>query len=286
VTGAHPTLPAPAPAAAAMRATTPVQCTPVRASTTQTMPAQPARTTQSMPAQTTRATTPPRGTPAHSSSSTPTLLGTPAPTLTPAKTAQAPAPSPVYLPAPTPAHLPAPSPAPVAATPVTAPIAATPAPVSTTPAHPIAGEPAWRQVAQCASNRTPTPVPVAEPYHAPADKAAHHDDDVPQLKPKSFLGGLFTRKKKPVADIAAKADKIEFTDRMPKLPAGGLYSEPERRTELAFPPAESIRKTRTAAPRAKRPVKKTAASEGPARFCDRCWRRLDPSGVCKTCPSV
>jgi hypothetical protein len=107
------------------------------------------------------------------------------------------------------------------------------------------------------------------------------------LKPKGLFGGLFARKKKPVAAIAAKADKIEFTERMPKLAAAGLYSENERRTELAFPPPESIRKARTAAPRAKRPVNKAAApTEGPARFCDRCWRRLDASGVCKTCPSV
>jgi hypothetical protein len=150
----------------------------------------------------------------------------------------------------------------------------------------MGAEPAWAQVAQRAAHRTPTPIPVAEPYHA-EDHPARHHDDVPVLKPKGLFSGLFTRKKKPVAAIAAKADKIEFTDRMPKLPAASLYSEPERRTELAFPPAESIRKARAAAPRAKRPVKKSMVQmEGPARFCDRCWRRLDASGVCKTCPSV
>jgi hypothetical protein len=156
-------------------------------------------------------------------------------------------------------------------------------------------------VAKRAENRTPTPLPVAEPYRpeqnqqkdkTPAPIAA--SDEVPSLKPRGFLSGLFTRKKKPVAAIAAKAGKMEFTERVPKMAAGSLYSGEERHTELAFPAPEVIRKQRAAAnaaaARKKQPVKKQPSPspqmESPARFCDRCWRRLDATGICKTCPTI
>jgi hypothetical protein len=178
------------------------------------------------------------------------------------------------------AHPTLPAPAPARARRSTTPLPEAPAPV--------AGEPAWTHVSQRPATRTPTPQPLAETPHKSEllEKPRRRDEEIPSLKPKGFFGGLFTRKKKPIATIAAKADKIEFTERMPKLPANdGLYSDNERRTELAFPPPETMRKARSAAPRAKRPPKRVA-SDGPARFCDRCWRRLDASGVCKTCPSV
>ncbi|HEX6837785.1 MAG TPA: hypothetical protein VF334_14495, partial [Polyangia bacterium] len=78
------------------------------------------------------------------------------------------------------------------------------------------------------------------------------------------------------------AVSIEFTERVPKLPVDGLYSEQQRATELSFPPAASIPKRPRAASAA--PAKKARpANAAPARFCDRCWRRMDASGTCKTC---
>jgi hypothetical protein len=104
----------------------------------------------------------------------------------------------------------------------------------------------------------------------------------PQLKPQGFLSRFFGTPKTSPAAVAKQAASIEFTERVPKLPVEGLYSEQQRATELSFPPAASIPKR----PRAAAPARKKAArpaDAAPARFCDRCWRRMDASGTCKTC---
>jgi hypothetical protein len=76
---------------------------------------------------------------------------------------------------------------------------------------------------------------------------------------------------------------VEFTERLPKLPYEGLYGDQQNATELSFPPP-STRRPRAASPAAAPRAKATRpASTAPARFCDRCWRRMDMSGACKTC---
>ncbi|HEX9104614.1 MAG TPA: hypothetical protein VF997_20530, partial [Polyangia bacterium] len=103
-----------------------------------------------------------------------------------------------------------------------------------------------------------------------------------QLKPQGFFSRIFGKPKTSPAAVAKVAASIEFTERVPKLPVEGLYSEQQRATELSFPPTATVQRK----PRAAAPAKKKAArpaDAAPARFCDRCWRRMDASGTCKTC---
>ncbi len=148
-----------------------------------------------------------------------------------------------------------------------------------------------------------TPAPRAPVVHTPQQRsknpfdaslaavdveAALNAPDAPSPTPGGFFGRLFNRKKASPAQVAAEATSIEFTERVPRLPDGdrdGLYSEQQRATELSFPPTEPpAPKPRAAASKRTRGAR-PAAEAAPSRFCDRCWRRMDASGTCKTCSS-
>ncbi|HEY2746991.1 MAG TPA: hypothetical protein VGL86_20350 [Polyangia bacterium] len=232
-----------------------------------------------------------------------------APTPAPRPVAAKPAPAPVAVnPAPAPIAQPVvQQPAPVAQV---QPIQVQPAPVAVQPMPqpaPVAVQP----IAQPAPSPEPIVPPssvqpvVASPFpsepapsamparknpfdaHDAAQLEAELTETPPSLAPKGgFFSRIFGRPKTSPAAVAANAASIEFTERVPKLPVEGLYAEQQRATELSFPPtAPAQRKPRAAgaaAPRKARPV-----DAAPARFCDRCWRRMDASGTCKTCsPSV
>ena len=242
----------------------------------------------------------------------------PAPVVTaPAPVVAAPAPV-VAAPAPFVAA-PAPvvaAPAPVVAAP--APFVAAPAPVVAAPAPVVAAPaPVVAAPAPVAPARVPAPVTtksfdaivvppstvqpvVASPFPSepapapqPARKNPFHTQDaarleaelteapVPSLKGQGgFLSRLFGRPRTSPAAVAKSAASVEFTERVPKLPVDGLYSEQQRATELSFPPTSTVQRK----PRAVAPAKKARpVNAAPARFCDRCWRRMDPSGTCKTC---
>ena len=97
----------------------------------------------------------------------------------------------------------------------------------------------------------------------------------PALKPQGFFAHL--RQAEDVAGRRRQGGRVGRVHRAhAKLPFEGLYSEQQRATELSFPPTATVqRKPRAAAPRKKaRPV-----NAAPARFCDRCWRRMDASGT-------
>jgi hypothetical protein len=140
------------------------------------------------------------------------------------------------------------------------------------------------------SVHVPAPLPAARPSafepkldpHAIAAALAG-DDEVPSLKSPSVWARLFGRRKTSPAAVAKGAASIEFTERMPKLPFGdkdGLYGEAQKPTELSFPPVQRQR-TRTPAR-----TRKAASGHGnaePARFCERCWRRVDAGGECRGC---
>ena len=110
----------------------------------------------------------------------------------------------------------------------------------------------------------------------------------PAVKPPSFFSRLFGKPKTSPAAVAKAAASVEFTEhaepteRLAKSPFESLYTEQQHTTELSFPPPSAMQRK----PRAAAPAKKKAARPAdapPARFCDRCWRRLDGSGSCKTC---
>ena len=135
------------------------------------------------------------------------------------------------------------------------------------------------------SEPAPSPVARKNPFDPKnATQIEAELTEAPSLTPKgSFFSRLFGRPKTSPAAVAANAASIEFTERVPKLPVDGLYAEQQRATELSFPPtAPEQRKPRAAAAA---PRKKSArpADAAPARFCDRCWRRMEPNGTCKTC---
>ena len=204
--------------------------------------------------------------------------------------------------APVAARKPAPAPVAVAPAPIApAPVAVAPAPVAVAPA-PVAVAPvpvAAPAPAPIASTfvATPAPAPVAaKPVEKPAAKpspfaptsvdaarlaAELTDLPPPALKPPGFFSRLFGKKKTSPAAVAAAAESVEFTERTPKLPDDTLYAEQQRATELSFPPPSTVKKPRPAAAARKKSASPVDAA--PAKFCDRCWRRMDASGTCKTC---
>ncbi|MGZ3438140.1 MAG: hypothetical protein ACXVDD_01405 [Polyangia bacterium] len=240
-------------------------------------------------------------------------IAAPAPVAAPVavKPVAAPAPvaaRPIAAPAPVAAR-PVAAPAPVAAKPIAAPAPVAVAPAAVTPivvqSAPVGATTVVAEPMPVISNVVPpstvqpvvaSPFPSA-PAPQPARKNPFDAKDAARLeaeltemppaaaKPQGFFSRLFGKGKTSPAAVAKAAASIEFTERVQKSPFEGLYSEQQRATELSFPPAETVqRKPRAAAAPAK---KKTAAARptnsAPARFCDRCWRRMDPSGTCKTC---
>jgi hypothetical protein len=173
---------------------------------------------------------------------------------------------------------------PIAVVEKSAPIVVPPSTVQPVVASPFPSEPAPIAAA-----------PVAAPVAAPARKNPFDAKDAarleaeltemppPALKPAGLFARIFGKQKTSPAAVAKAAASVEFTERMAKSPFEGLYSEQQRATELSFPPAATVqRKPRAAAAApAKKPTR--PANAGPARFCDRCWRRMDASGTCKTC---
>jgi hypothetical protein len=156
-------------------------------------------------------------------------------------------------------------------------------------ASPFPSEPAPlpSERAPFSSERAPSPAPARKnPFDArdaARVEAELTESTPPALKPQGFFARIFGKPKTSPAAVAKSAASVEFTERVTKSPFEGLYSEQQRATELSFPPTESVRKPRPAAAAA--PKKKTArpVNAAPARFCDRCWRRMDASGTCKTC---
>ena len=214
-----------------------------------------------------------------------------------------PAPAPVVKPAPAPVAVkPAPAPAPVAAKPAPAPVAqpaAAPIAVTAEPmAAPVEAVPAAVKLEYSEPVVPPSPVQpvVASPFPAaPEPKPRRNPFDAkdatrleaeltesPSLQKSGFFSRLFRPKTSP-AQVAAKAASIEFTERVPKLPVDGLYAEQQRATELSFPPPSSVQRKPRAAAAAPRKKSERPADAAPARFCDRCWRRMDANGTCKTC---
>ena len=176
---------------------------------------------------------------------------------------------------------------PIAVVEKSAPIVVPPSTVQPVVASPFPSEPAPLAAPIAAA-------PVAAPVAAPARKNPFDAKDAarleaeltemppPALKPAGFFGRLFGKQKTSPAAVAKAAASVEFTERVAKSPFEGLYSEQQRATELSFPPAATVqRKPRAAAAAPKKPARPVNA--GPARFCDRCWRRMDASGTCKTC---
>jgi hypothetical protein len=117
--------------------------------------------------------------------------------------------------------------------------------------------------------------------------AALSGEPVPSLKSPSVWSRLFGRRKTSAAAVAKGAASIEFTERMPKLPFGdkdGLYGDAQRPTELSFPPPSTVKRQRTRTPARSRSVAAAShAGSEPARFCERCWRRVDADGQCRGC---
>jgi hypothetical protein len=184
---------------------------------------------------------------------------------------------------------PAPVPVPVPEAPVPAPVAVAPAPARTRTLTPISIEvpPSTVQPVVASPFLSEPPPAVAPARKNPFDArdAARLEAELTEtppvaVKPQGFFARLLGKGKTSPAAVAKVAASIEFTERVPKLPVDGLYSEQQRATELSFPPTASLpKKPRAAAPKkAARPV-----NAAPARFCDRCWRRMDASGTCKTC---
>jgi hypothetical protein len=170
---------------------------------------------------------------------------------------------------------------------------AVPAPISSSPSSPtqiIVPPPSVQPVVASPFPSEPKPAP------APARKNPFDARDAARLEAElteapapapaqSFLSRIFGAKSKTSpAAVAKVAASIEFTERVPKLPVEGLYSEQQRATELSFPPTASMpKRTRPAAAAAPKKKADRPANAGPARFCDRCWRRMDATGTCKTC---
>ena len=164
------------------------------------------------------------------------------------------------------------------------------APIVHTPT-PVALDPARMPIVHAPIVHTPAPQPARSknPFDsrlAPVDvEAALNAPDASSVVPAGFFGRLFNRKKASPAQVAADATSIEFTERVPRLPDGdrdGLYGEQQRATELSFPPTEPVvAKPRAAARRGRNG--RPAVEAAPSRFCDRCWRKMDASGTCKTC---
>jgi hypothetical protein len=223
----------------------------------------------------------------------------PAPAPVPVAAKPAPAPAPV-APAPAPVAVkPAPAPAPVAAAPVAAPApvaaapANVPAPITSSPSSPtqiIVPPPSVQPVVASPFPSEPKPAPAParkNPFDvrdAARIEAELIDTPAPALKQTGFFARLFGKGKTSPSAVAKAAASVEFTERVPKLPSSdGLYSEQQRATELSFPPTASMPKKPRAAAAAPKKKAERPANAGPARFCDRCWRRMDASGTCKTC---
>jgi hypothetical protein len=144
---------------------------------------------------------------------------------------------------------------------------------------------AARTVAQAAFAPHPTP-PSSPELDAHAIAAALSGEPVPSLKSPSVWSRLFGRRKTSPAAVAKVAASIEFTERMPKLPFGdkdGLYADAQRPTELSFPPTPKRQRSRTPARSRSAAVAAHATSGERARFCERCWRRVDADGECLSC---
>jgi hypothetical protein len=139
---------------------------------------------------------------------------------------------------------------------------------------------------------SPFPSEPARPRRNPFDAkdAARLEAELTEAPtaaaPKSgFFSRLFGKGKTSPAQVAKVAASIEFTERVPKLPVDGLYAEQQRATELSFPPTESVPRKKRPTPVAQKAARPVQAAT--AKVCDRCWRRMDASGTCKTCsPSV
>jgi hypothetical protein len=201
------------------------------------------------------------------------------------------APAPIAAPVaarPVAAPAPKPAPAPVVTAPVvTAPIVAAPMPVISNVVPPSTVQPVV--ASPFPSAPAPQPARIKNPFDA--KDVARLEAELTELppvaaKPRGLFSRLFGKSKTSPAAVAKAAASVEFTERVEKSPFEGLYSEQQRATELSFPPTETVqRKPRAAAPAKKKPER--PANAAPARFCDRCWRRMDQSGTCKTCsPSV
>jgi hypothetical protein len=220
----------------------------------------------------------------------------------PAPVAAKPAPAPIAQPAPvvhtpvgqmapvavTAEPMPAPQPLPVAVKaepmPQPAPVEAVPTAIKPEHTEPLVPPSSVQPVVA-----SPFPSEPARPRRNPFDAkdAARLEAELTEAPsaaaPKSgFFSRLFGKGKTSPAQVAKVAASIEFTERVPKLPVDGLYAEQQRATELSFPPTESVprkkRPTPVAQKAAARPVQASAA-----KVCDRCWRRMDASGTCKTC---
>ncbi len=170
-------------------------------------------------------------------------------------------------------------------------------PAAMAPVAPLLPPPAPSVAAlQAATARTaahatfaPHPTPTPQPdLDAHAIAAALSGEPVPSLKSPSVWSRLFGRRKTSPAAVAKVAASIEFTERMPKLPFGdkdGLYADAQRPTELSFPPTPAPKRPRTRTPaRTRSPAAAAHATSGErARFCERCWRRVDADGECRGC---
>ena len=197
------------------------------------------------------------------------------------------APMPAPAPTPAPAPMPAPAPTPVMAAPIAAPAESVPVAVKREHTEPVVPPSPVQPVVA-----SPFPSAPARPRRNPFDAqdAARVEAELAptpppaiDLTPKgSFFSRLFSKQKTSAAAVAASAASIEFTERVPKLPVDGLYAEQQRATELSFPPTQPpARKPRAAAAAPKKAERPTNGA-APA-VCDRCWRRMDASGTCKTC---
>ena len=183
---------------------------------------------------------------------------------------------------------PAPAPAPVVTAPVvTAPVVAAPMPVISNVVPPSTVQPVV--ASPFPSAPAPQPARIKNPFDA--KDVARLEAELTELppvaaRPRGLFSRFFGKSKTSPAAVAKAAASVEFTERVEKSPFEGLYSEQQRAPELSFPPTETVQRK----PRAAAPAKKKAerpANAAPARFCDRCWRRMDQSGTCKTCsPSV
>ena len=191
---------------------------------------------------------------------------------------------------PTPVAAPQPAAAAVAApklTPVTTPVAAvTPGSFASLGPVVVAPMPAPVEATPFVATPAAAATPKRNPFEAARIEAELGNELPPPNAPQGFLGRLFGKKKTSAAAVAANAASVEFTERMPKLPVDGLYAEQQRATELSFPPPSTARKPRAAAPAAKPARTERPANHAPARFCDRCWRRVDSDGSCKSCSAT
>jgi hypothetical protein len=159
-------------------------------------------------------------------------------------------------------------------------------PAEAEPATIVNAPPLPAVMAQLGAPLLPPPPPSSPELDAHAIAAALSGEPVPSLKSPSVWSRLFGRRKTSPAAVAKVAASIEFTERMPKLPFGdkdGLYADAQRPTELSFPPTPKRQRSRTPARSRSAAVAAHATSGERARFCERCWRRVDADGECLSC---